>query len=214
MTPMIQHSCLLAALIFAVVEQTAGPGRGPGSSAAATPSCPTSESAAAAAQTTLRISPPIACRSIEGFEDYEILPGGRLTSDEKLLVYFRPTGYRVVREGADFVVHLRQDGQIRRKGSRAVLRRKNELLNYRPKTKTPPDLIYLRNTIPLKGLPPGDYEYDVILRDENAPGSEARGSLLFRIVPPRLPRDRESASETDTTDSPTPPAPPSQHQDS
>ena len=38
------------------------------------------------------MTPGIVCRSIDGYEDYELLPEAAQTSEEKLLVYFRPSG--------------------------------------------------------------------------------------------------------------------------
>jgi hypothetical protein len=131
----------------------------------------------------LGMSRAVACRSIDGYEQYEPLDPPALTSDEKLLVYFRPRHYKVVRRDQDYVVHLSQDGMVRRKGGTAVLRIKKRLLDVESRTRTPPGLFYLRNTVSLKGLPPGDYEFDMILRDENTPGSTAKQTLGFRIVP-------------------------------
>ncbi len=39
----------------------------------------------------LGMTPAVACKAIEGYEDFEPLPDATLTSDEKLLVYYGPT---------------------------------------------------------------------------------------------------------------------------
>lgn len=135
----------------------------------------------------LRMSPAVACRAIDGYERFEILPGRVLTAEEKLLVYYRPLNYKTVRKDDVFTAHLTQDGQVRRKGDKKVLLRKKSLLDYEPKSPNPLGPIYLRNSFSLKGLPPGEYEYDIILRDENEPGPPAVQSLRFRIVAPVLP---------------------------
>jgi len=135
----------------------------------------------------LRIEKPVVCRSIEGYEDYEELPNAEQTSDEKLHVYFLPKGYKVVPKGERFAAHFTQDGQVRAKGQKKVLLRKAKLLDYEAVAAQPPDSIYLMNTFSLKGLPPGEYEYDMILRDENVPGATVTASVPFRIVPARLP---------------------------
>jgi hypothetical protein len=132
---------------------------------------------------SLRMSPAVACRSIDGYEQYERLDVPALTSDEKLLVYYRPRHYKIVRRERDYVVHFSQDGIIRRKGEKTVLRIKKRLLDVESTSQTSPDFLYLRNTVSLKDLPPGDYEFDIILRDENAPGSTAKQTLKFQIVP-------------------------------
>ena len=43
----------------------------------------------------------------------------------------------------------------------------------------------MRTLVSLKGIPPGEYELEIILRDLLAPGEpSARQTLSFRIVPP------------------------------
>jgi hypothetical protein len=136
---------------------------------------------------TLAIDQPVVCRSIEGFEDYEELPGAEQTSDEKLLVYYRPRGFAIVPKGDRFAARFTQDGQIRAKGKKKVLLRKAKLLDYEAVADRPPREVYLQNAFSLKGLPPGEYEYDVILRDENAETSTT-ATVKFRVVPAKLPR--------------------------
>jgi hypothetical protein len=140
----------------------------------------------------LRMTPAVACRAIDGFEQYEILPGAALTAEEKLLVYYRPLDYTTVQKDDFFKAHLTQDGQVRRRGEKTVLLRKKSLLDYEPKSRNPLGPIYLRNSFSLKGLTPGEYEYDIILRDENEPGPPAIQSLKFRVVAP-VPPELEPA---------------------
>jgi hypothetical protein len=135
----------------------------------------------------LRILDPVVCTDIKGYEDYEELPNAELTSDEKLLVYYRPEGYRIVERDDKFVAHFTQVGQVRPLGQKKVLLRKSKLLDYEAKSDVPPELIYIRNTFSLKGLPPGEYEYDVILKDVNAEDSTVTESVKFRIVAAKLP---------------------------
>lgn len=134
----------------------------------------------------LRINGAVVCRSIEGYEDYEVLPDSALTSEEKLQIYYRPLGYKTEHRGDDYLVHMTQDGQIRRKGEKAVLRRKKNILDYEAKSRQPIDHIFMKNSVPLKGLPPGEYEYDIILRDVLAPGTSEVRSLRFQVIPPSL----------------------------
>jgi len=134
----------------------------------------------------LAMTKPVACRAIEGFENYETLPRGELTADEKLHVYYRPLNYKIVRQGKDYMAHLAQDGQIRRRGEKAIIRSKKNILDYQVKQPEPLQQIFMRNSVSLKGLLPGDYEYDIILRDENNPGPSLTQSLKFRIIAPVL----------------------------
>src|SRR4051812_27744918 len=96
-------------LLVLVLPWRATPGRGDG---------------APEAGEGLRMTPAVACKAIDGYEAYDPLPDAALTSDEKLLVYYRPLGYRVERAGPLYTSHLTQDGRIRRRGSQAVLLRK------------------------------------------------------------------------------------------
>jgi hypothetical protein len=137
----------------------------------------------------LGMTAPVACLSIDGLNEYVTLPGGALSSDEKLLVYYEPLRYRIDRAGSTNHIHLVQDGQIRRRGEKTVLLAKPGMLDYDWKSPKPPTPVYMRNTVSLKGLKPGEYEFDVILHDQLAPDTPvARQSLSFRIVPPG-PRD-------------------------
>ncbi|WP_406695363.1 hypothetical protein V5E97_30500 [Singulisphaera sp. Ch08] len=145
----------------------------------------------------LSMTSPVACRSIEGFEDFERLPGAALTADEKLLIYYHPLNYRIVKTGNSNHIHLTQAGQIRRRGEKAVLLRKENLLDFELKVDFPPNPIYLKNIVSLKGLKPGEYDYDLILRDKHAPTQLAKDTLPFRIVAPAFPKDEETAKSAD-----------------
>jgi len=138
----------------------------------------------------LRIIDPVVCLSIDGYEEYEKHPDAKLTADEKLLVYYRPKGYNVVRVGDAYVARFVQDGQIRRLGQKKVLLRKEKLLSYEARSDLPVDEIYFRNTFSLKGLPPGDYEYDMILKDVTAKPAIVTtiGSVRFQVIPAKLPK--------------------------
>jgi hypothetical protein len=126
---------------------------------------------------------PVACKEIRGFEDYTVLPRAELTSEDKLLVYVRPRHYKWAKVGAKFEAHLTQDGRIRRRGEKQVLWSKKKVLDYSVKTDTPPQTIFLRNTVALKPLKPGEYELDLILHDEIGQSVPAVRSLAFTIVP-------------------------------
>ena len=127
-------------------------------------------------------SPAVACKAIDGYEDFEPLPDATLTSDEKLLVYYRPAGFQTEQVGDEFRAHFVQDAQIRRRGEKTVLKSKKKLLDYEFKSDSAPALVYLRNTISLKGMKPGKYELDIILHDKIGGGTPATQALPFEIV--------------------------------
>lgn len=129
------------------------------------------------------MTPAIVCSAVRGYEDYDPLPVAALTKDEKLVVYYRPTGFENARDGKMYRVHLTQDGQIRRRDSKAVVFRKEKLLEYEPKADRPIEGCYIKCVVSLKGLEPGDYSFDIILHDEVAKGASAKQTLKFKVVP-------------------------------
>ena len=130
----------------------------------------------------LRMSKAVICSSIDGYERFKVLPGAAQTADEKLLVYYRPLYYKTVQKGDFYLAHFTQEGRIRRRGEKTVLLSKKNLLDYEAKSHEPLGPIFLRNHVSLKGLPPGEYEYDIILRDENEPGPPSMQSVKFRVI--------------------------------
>src|SRR5689334_12650723 len=87
---------------------------------------------------SFRMTPPVACKEIRGYEDFVPLEPAALTSDEKLLVYFRPLHFKTARKGALYEAHFTEEGRIRRKGGKAVVWAKKDLLEYRPRADPPP----------------------------------------------------------------------------
>ncbi len=139
------------------------------------------------------MSKAVICSSIDGYERFKLLPGAAQTAEEKLLVYYRPLYYKTIQEDDFYVAHLTQEGQIRRKGEKTVLLSKKNLLDYEAKSRQPLGPISLRNSVSLKGLAPGEYEYDIILRDEFEPGPPIIQSVRFRVIAPVPPEPAKSA---------------------
>lgn len=128
------------------------------------------------------MSPPVACKEVRGFGDYDPLSAPALTSDEKLLVYFQPRHYKTARVGEKYEAHFVQEGRIRRRGAKGVIWSKPKLLDFTASSVDPPRQVYLRNTISLKGLKPGEYDYDVVLHDAVGRSASAVRTLPFTIV--------------------------------
>jgi len=138
----------------------------------------------------LSMSEAVACRSVQGFEDYEPLPDAALTSEEKLIIYYQPSGFQSAREGRTYRAHLTQDGQLRRRDSKVVLYRKEKMLEYEPKADRPIENIYIKCIVSLKTLKPGDYSYDVILHDEIGKGPPAKQTVKFKVIPVTAPAEK------------------------
>jgi hypothetical protein len=109
-------------------------------------------------KSSLRMTPGIVCRTIRGYEDYQVLPKASQTSDEKLLVYFRPLGFQTELVDGAYQAHLVPDFQIRKRGEKGVLLQKLKMYEYKPRGDQPPRNLYMKNVISLKGLTPGDYD--------------------------------------------------------
>jgi hypothetical protein len=135
------------------------------------------------------MSRAVVCKSIDGYENYKPLLGAAQTSDEKLLIYYRPVRYKIELVDGYYRAHLVQDNEIRKRGRKEIVRQKKKVVEYEPKVKDYPGPIFIRNTISLKGLEPGDYDLTIILRDEldrSAPPS--RQIVKFKVIPPLDPR--------------------------
>jgi hypothetical protein len=144
------------------------------------------------------MSRAVVCRTINGYEDYVPLPDAAQTSEEKLLVYYRPLRYKVDFADGYYRAHVTQDNEIRKRGGKGIVRQKRNVVDYEPKTKDPPRQLYIRNTISLKGLEPGDYELTIILHDELDKGSPAsRQVVKFKVIPPYDPRTKKAAEKAE-----------------
>ena len=124
---------------------------------------------------------PIACKEINGYERFVPLPDAALTSEDKLLVYFRPRHFKTIRKGNDYEAHFTEDARVRRRGEKVPLWSKKNLLDYTAKGTSPTLPVSLRNTIAIKGLRPGEYVLEIVLRDEVSRGAPAHGTLNFTI---------------------------------
>ena len=153
-------------------------------------------SRAASGERGLSMSQAVVCRSIEGFEKYERLPGATMTSDEKLLLYFRPTGYKTAMVDGKMQAHFTEDAQIRRRDDKVVIRQQLKLLDYTAKFEDPSHMIFLRNSISLKGLPPGEYEFVVTLHDAFAKGSAAKQVVRFTVITAKDPSKGRTAAKS------------------
>jgi hypothetical protein len=132
----------------------------------------------------LEMSEPIACRAIRGYDDYDELPEPVVPRTEKLLIYARPSGHAYVREGERYRFHLVEDVNVRRKGEKKVLWGRKRIVEYEGTSPRPPERLYIATTLGLREFPPGDYEADLILRDEIGGGEPARQTLSFRLTEP------------------------------
>jgi hypothetical protein len=141
------------------------------------------------------MSPGVVCRSINGYANFEPLPGAALTSEEKLLVYIRPLGFMTELVEGAYRAHLVPDFQIRRRGQKAILREKKNLFEYKPSGPEPPRQLYFKLQVGLKGLSPGDYNLTVILHDEIANAVPATQVVKFRIVPPADAKKGEKSTQ-------------------
>jgi hypothetical protein len=139
----------------------------------------------------LAMTPAVVCSRITGYGDYVALDEPALTRDDKMLIYYEPSGYEYEVVGKEYRVHLVQDARIRRRGEKTVLQAKDKLLEYKGRSKVPPLNIFLTNTIALKPLPVGEYDLEIILRDEIGKGLAARQVCKFRVKAANATEDKK-----------------------
>jgi len=138
------------------------------------------------AKPTLAMSPAVAVTRVDGLERYSPLPDATLTSADKLKVYFRPLHYKVEtdpKNKSPYRAKFVEDGRIRRKGEKTILAKEDKLLEYETRFDVEDYRIYLVNTIGLETLTPGEYEFDITLRDLIDGQASASQTLAFRVVP-------------------------------
>jgi hypothetical protein len=187
MQPVTRTSWLLPAASLVTLFMVAGTGHAQRKTKPSTahPVPPQVSDTDQSALPALTIVAAVVCSEVKGYEDFEPLPDAALTSEEKLLVYYRPLHYLTDRTGSSNHIHLVQDGQIRRKGEKGILLTKSKMIDYDWKSQEQDNPVYMRSTYSLKGLKPGEYEFDIILHDLLAPGEPTvRQSLPFRVIPP------------------------------
>jgi hypothetical protein len=146
-----------------------------------TPASFAQSSADDSAKTTkLHLTKPILCKEIRGYQDYDERPDDAFTKDEKLLVYYRPLDYEEKRLGNRHQVHFTQEIKLRKRGQKNAAWAKKDQLEYK-KTFQPPASVYLENTVSLKDLKPGEYEYEIVLTDKIG-GESATRTFPFKVV--------------------------------
>ncbi len=133
----------------------------------------------------LAMSPGKVCSNVRGYGDFDERPEPSLTRDEKLQIYCEPTGFATgTRPDGSTYVHLVVDAKIRRKGRKEVLWSKDAIVDYESEGSSPPAVVYLASTFAVRGLKPGDYQADLVLRDKHDPAARAEQTVDFRIVLP------------------------------
>ena len=90
---------------------------------------------------------------------------------------------------------LTVDGEIRKRGAKTILRQKKKLIEFNPVYPTPPRFVYVKQSVSLKGLAPGDYDLIIILHDELAKGATATQTVKFKVIPPLDPHKVQEAKE-------------------
>ena len=142
---------------------------------------PSGESEGRAGQ-LLKLTPPVACSKINGYEDFVVLDPPELTKDEKLLIYCKPIGHNYVQTGEVYRAHLIEDLAVRRKGKKKPLWTRKKAIDFKVESEYPPLKLYLGTTVGLKGLEPGEYEAELIVSDELGQGEPVTQVLGFKVV--------------------------------
>ena len=109
-------------------------------------------------------------------------------------MYLRPHGFQTEKVDGKVVGHLTADGELRSAVKRTCFAKKRRCSTTSPCAIGHPELVYLRSSVSLKGLSPGDYELTIILHDVLAKGATTSQAVKFKVIPPKDPR-RETAAD-------------------
>lgn len=151
----------------------------------------------------LSMSAPKACSKIDGYRNFKTLDEAVLTADEKLLAYHEVVGFAVARRDDRYLVHLREDIRVRRPGEKKAIFAKKDAIDYAVTFDTPHPVVYFKTTVGLKGLAPGRYILDLVMRDLQNPAGETMRSLEFQVKnSPKVDPDARKAAPTETPSRP------------
>jgi hypothetical protein len=148
----------------------------------------------------LKISPAVVCTKIDGYRRFKPRKPVELTKDEKLVVYYEPTGHQTESRAGVFRAHLVQDGSVRRATVKSPVWEREKMVEYKPEASTRPDYLYIESTVSLKTLEPGEYVFDIVLRDIIS-GSTATQSVPFMVIKRPAESEADPKSTTDRTPS-------------
>jgi hypothetical protein len=129
----------------------------------------------------LRMSKAVACESIAGYGQFVALEEPAVTRDDKLRIYFEPINHGFEKVGDEYQARLVEDVIVRRKGEKAVVWKKDGVVKYEPKSKTPPVALFIENTLAVKTYAPGEYELEIILHDKIRKGPPASQIFQFQV---------------------------------
>ncbi len=137
------------------------------------------------------LTDPILCETIRRFRDFDKREEPLFVVGEKLQIYIEPFNYFIVRdqETKRYRAHLTIDLKLRIKGQESVYRSLNRVVDYETTTENPPTPLYLGAGVVLEGLRPGDFEVELILRDEIAPEKPTASRKIPITIESRSQRD-------------------------
>ncbi len=117
------------------------------------------------AASTLKMSKPVVCLKVHGFGSFEEWPDAKLTPDDKLTIYYEPSGFRTEKTKDGYRALFSEDGRLRKKGSKDAIWKNDDMFKYEATKKFPPYQVYLKTDVSIKALAPGEYELDLTLHD-------------------------------------------------
>jgi len=104
----------------------------------------------------------VLCSEINGFRDYVKKTGNVIKTEEPLLLYIEPVGFRVLRKNAEFFIWLSEDASIIDENGEAVFERTN-WVNFNKGFPNPSIPFFITNRV--TDIPPGNYTFRFTLKD-------------------------------------------------
>ncbi|MBN1835077.1 MAG: hypothetical protein JW820_04445 [Spirochaetales bacterium] len=121
------------------------------------------------------------CSKVIGFGSYVPLPEPAISQGGELLLYYEPVNVFTNRVQGQYEIWYTQD-IVLESGDGEVLYEQEDLLAFHYYSRSPVFDLFATNSLTLGNLPPGDYVYRAVLKDQ-LKEARAEMSLPFRIVP-------------------------------
>ena len=121
------------------------------------------------------------CSKVIGFGSYVPLPESAIRQGGEFLLYYEPVNVFTNRVKGQYEIWYTQDIVLEGRDGE-ILYEQEDLLVFRYYSRSPVFDLFATNSLSLGTLPPGDYLYKAVLKDQ-LKDARANLALPFRIVP-------------------------------
>jgi hypothetical protein len=130
---------------------------------------------------TLAFREAALCSKVIGFGSYVPLPEPTIQQGGEVLLYYEPVNVFTNRVEGQYEIWYTQDIVLEGEDGE-ILYEQEDLLAFHYYSRSPVFDLFATNSLSLGNLPPGDYVYKAVLKDQ-LKDARANLALAFRIVP-------------------------------